>query len=275
MARGKISGIFDAPRHLMGRRCRLWRWLGSGVGLRCIGFRGREGRRCHRGQLLRLIGRFCLGRGRFGFGGFVSDRGVSAFAAWSAGGGSPLGLSTSLASGSPRSSDARRPRGGGAGGLGCGCGGAGAAFGGGSSTSCTGIGSTSAGGDIGQSIRSNRGSRCNMSEPTGPRSLLQRCCSLAGRVRSSSRPKRGSIDPWATASAGATKEITGSRSLSTGAAAGPKAGSRRSSSEGRNTGRGYPAASPASASQAASSSNVTPSAADFVAFEPGSVPATT
>src|SRR5205085_1211609 len=105
-------------------------------------------------------------------GGVASAGGVSTLADLSAGGGSPFGLSISLASGSPRSSEATRPRGGGGVGFGCGCGGAGIAFGGGSKTSCTGIGSTSAGGDIGQSISSNNGSKCKISEPTGPRSLL-------------------------------------------------------------------------------------------------------
>jgi hypothetical protein len=219
--------------------------------------------------------------------GFVSAGGVSVLAGLSAGGGSPFGLSTSLASGSPRSSDARRPRGGGGVGFGCGTGGAGVAFGGGSNTSWTGIGAVSAGGDIGQSIRTNNGSKCKMSEPTGPRSLLHQrdrstCCSLSdgsgsrSTSFSSSRRRPGPIDPWAPACAGEAKKSAGSRSASAvRSTVMPSTGSRRSSSVVPNTCRRQPAASPARASQAASSRSVTPRAAAFVAFDPGSAPATT
>src|SRR5215831_19806794 len=101
---------------------------------------------------------------------FASVGGLSALAGLSvAVGASPFGRSVSLASGLPRSSDASLPCGGC--GLGLDCGFCGSVFGGGggSRTSCTGIGVTSAGGDIGQSISSSSGSRCSTSEPIGPR----------------------------------------------------------------------------------------------------------
>ncbi len=71
-----------------------------------------------------------------------------------------------------------------------------------------------------------------------------------------------------------------SRSRCAAPGCGKKRGSLRASSIGasmRNTARDHPAApaSLASASHAASSSKVTPSAAAFVAFEPGSAPVTT
>ena len=235
--------------------------------------------------------------------GFVSVGGASAGAGVSAAcGASPFGRSTSFACGSPRSSDARRPRGGGGTGFGRGCGGGGLASGaggGGSTTSCTVTGSVSAGGDICQSISNSKGNKCNKREPTGPRSLLHRRRSPIGKLRASgsggcgpsSRPpgpaagrpedrlRPGSIHPWAPASAGVTRPIVGSYlSPSEHATVSPKAGSRRASSDDpvmRNTASHHPAVSPASVSQAASSSSLTPRAAAFVAFEPGSAPATT
>src|SRR5260370_1192558 len=120
------------------------------------------------------------------------------------------------------------------------------------------------------------------------------CCSRSrgsgGRRSSfpSSRRKRGPIGPWAPSGAcpragpkpdpwaGEAKKSAGSR-LASGdrSTVMPRTGSRRSSSVVPNTCCHHPAASPARASQAASSSKVTPSAAAFVAFEPGSAPATT
>ena len=223
-------------------------------------------------------------------GGFVSAGGVLVLAGFSAAGGAPFGLSTSLASGSPRSSDATRPRGGGGVGFGCGTGGgftSGAGGGGGSITSCTVTGWVSAGGENCQSISSNKGNRCNSSEPTGPRSRThQHCFSTCGSRSEapgdrspsflSSRRKPGRVDRWAPASAGVAKRSVGSRPFSASrAAVGPSNGSRRSSSVTSSTCRHHPAASPARASQAASSRSLTPSAAAFVAFDPGSAPATT
>jgi len=171
----------------------------------------------------------------------------------------------------------------------CGCGGGGLASGaggGGSTTSCTVTGSVSTGGEICQSNSNSKGNKCNKREPTGPRSLLHRRSPI-GKLRASgsggcgpsSRRRPGSIHPWAPASAGVTRPIVGSYlSPSEHATVSPKAGSRRASSDDpvmRNTASHHPAVSPASASQAASSSSLTPRAAAFVAFEPGSAPVTT
>ena len=195
-----------------------------------------------------------------GAGSVFSGGGSGGGSVFSGGGGGAVSLAAggalasrlaSFTSVSPRSSEAIRPGGGalnsGFGGTGCGGGG------GGSKTNCTAICSTSGGPSIGHSRSNNSGSRCRASEPIGP------------YHRARSRSVRG-----AKRSGGSSREGCGD----TRRGAPVSVGSRRSSSGSRRpyTAAGHPAAR---ASHPASSSNLTPRAAAFVAFEPGSAPATT
>ena len=247
--------VLRVERPLRGR-IRLW--------LR-LGWRGLLGRRRRHDRcgLLRRLGRRWLdllwcGRWRLGFlGGGVSGLdggggGASFAAGWSLG--SRL---ASFISVSPRSSEAMRP---GGGGLNSGFGGrgdggvGGGGGGGGSNTSWTAIGSTTGGAAIGHSISNSNGSRCSKSEVVGPSHRVRSRAAIGVR-RSGGASREGSGDTRR----GAPVSV-GSRRSRSGAAAM------------RNTVAGHPAAR---ASQSASSSNLTPSAAAFVAFEPGSAPATT